>query len=1290
MKTKLSLVLASLAMAFSVGAGVASTKINNSVKPVEASAESYWSGTSGTGKTLFDKLYAKIANNVTTIDYDNLWEAYKKTDQVPGTSKIWDMYGGFQFTYQSGGKSYGSEGDCYNREHSVPKSWWGKTVDARYSDIIHLVPTDGYVNNRRGNYAFGEVSSATYSYSFSQKTDGSGNIIQTAGISKLGTGKSIGGITAPSTVFEPDDQYKGDFARIYYYFATRYGPASKIATEGDGAKMFSSNASDFYMTAYGKALMNKWHVQDPVSEKEISRNNGVETTQGNRNPYVDHPEWADSIFGSNYEETHGSTDTPSLIISATATSLDAGDTATLTANLENITGTVNWYVEDSSTDVITLSSSTGNSITVTGVGNGTKTVWAHIGSVSDSVEITVGGSGGTTGDGTILFGSADGRTNINAASITGDDSLGNTWTITTVGTTSFTPSSAYSQIGSSNKPATSITFSMTLDQSATVTSFVASFGGFSSTAGTISLKVGNTEVGSGSLNAANDVTVTATNTTTVGTVLTVAVTGISKGVKAYSINYSTSSSSSEPTLSSISVKTSPTKLSYQVGEYFSPTGLVITRTYSDSSTSDYAYAGHATEFSFNPSLTTQLAEENDSVEIFYENCSIEIAISVVDTSKTLVSISVSGMTTSYSVGDAFSFDGVCTATYSSGDPATVTPTSVSSPDMSSAGTKNVTVSYTFNNVTKTASYSITVSQPSTVDVTFVAGTDTGKHTGATGDQGEDSVVKKTVTMATSNGALAASGQYRVYQNATLTFSSSSTITKIILQGTSSKPVSELSTTTGTFTYDSASYSGTWTGNTNEIVFTAGAQVRFSSATVTLLSSGTKTLESISLNTENVKKTFNVNDDFIYSGLVVTAHYSDASSQEIESGYTVSSPSMSSAGEKTVIVTYNSKTADYSITVLAIPTSITASLKETRVFAVGETITKDDIKVVTNTNVDVTSDVSFPDYMFVYADSNGGNTTKNKSFTITYSTLPSTSLTVQVKRTAYVAADPSTETWTRVDDISTLVAGDQVILTGTKSSVVYAASTYESGNNVPADTTNTLTVSGNTASGVVSTMVYTLETGNTNGTLSFKDSSGKYLYAASSSNNHMKTQANKDNNASFILNEDGSVVAQGTNTRNSMRYNNLNTSNMFSCYASGSTTGTQVTFFKKSGGSEETAKNVSNYIMYEDTNNQCNTKLDIVIGYLNNLTQDELDSFVEKTESQDYVIYTARTRLNAWAASKGKTINYSTAGHVVMNSYVNLITRAFEAGNATTIIIIIGIVGLTALGGYIFIRKRKEI
>ena len=134
---------------------------------------------------------------------------------------------------------------------------------------------------------------------------------------------------------------------------------------------------------------------------------------------------------------------------------------------------------------------------------------------------------------TINFGTK--KVNINNASITGDDSEKNSWTITTVGTTSFTPNTDYCQVGKSKEPAESITFTTTLPEDAEVASISAKFGGFNGTAGDITFKVGETSVGTGALNGANDVTVTSTSTG-VGNKVTITVTDIAKGVKCYNIS----------------------------------------------------------------------------------------------------------------------------------------------------------------------------------------------------------------------------------------------------------------------------------------------------------------------------------------------------------------------------------------------------------------------------------------------------------------------------------------------------------------------------------------------------------------------------------------------------------------------------------------------------------------------------------------------------------------------------------------------------------------------------------
>lgn len=398
-----------------------------------ASKSSYWDSwitsnsskiTTG-GTTLMSALQTKIGSGTTTISYGGLWSAYQTSDTVPGSNgtKIWDMYGGFQFNYQSQGASYSKEGDCYNREHSVPRSWFTPTESGTaYSDLVHLVPTDGKVNQVRSNYAFGEVSSASYSYSFPARSYG-GTQYQTAGVSKLGTPKTINGVSAGvSTVFEPDDQYKGDFARIYMYFATRYGGGTYSPTlEAAGRSIFTTTYtnSNPYFTDYGLALLRKWHVQDRVSQKEIDRNNAVETKQGNRNPFVDYPEWADKIFGTNYSGG----DTPSVTISQTSASILVGGSVTLTATASD-SSAITWT--SSASGVASVSNGV-----VTGVSVGTATITASatIDSTvySASCEVTVSSSTPTSITASVSKSFYVGET-ISKSDITVKDNLNNTIT----------------------------------------------------------------------------------------------------------------------------------------------------------------------------------------------------------------------------------------------------------------------------------------------------------------------------------------------------------------------------------------------------------------------------------------------------------------------------------------------------------------------------------------------------------------------------------------------------------------------------------------------------------------------------------------------------------------------------------------------------------------------------------------------------------------------------------------------------------------------------------------------
>ena len=228
-----------------------------------------------------------IIYNRTERTYKQLWTDFQTTDKKEN-GKVWDMYSNLRemtfVTDQAG--NYKKEGDVYNREHSWPNSWFGGEVQPMYTDLHHLYPTDGFVNNKRSNYAFGETNGESYK---------SAN-----DFSKLGA-CTYPGYTG--TVFEPNDDYKGDFARTYFYMVTcyeeklpdwftNYGTKEGVSQTIDGSKY--PGLRDWQLE-----MLMKWTKNDPVSaDKETPRNNAVYTIQNNRNPFIDYPGLEEYIWGS--------------------------------------------------------------------------------------------------------------------------------------------------------------------------------------------------------------------------------------------------------------------------------------------------------------------------------------------------------------------------------------------------------------------------------------------------------------------------------------------------------------------------------------------------------------------------------------------------------------------------------------------------------------------------------------------------------------------------------------------------------------------------------------------------------------------------------------------------------------------------------------------------------------------------------------------------------------------------------------------------------------------------------
>ncbi len=280
----------------------------------------YYSSATGTGQTLKWNL-EDIINNHSTRGYGDLWTDFESTDALPN-GKVWDVYsdkGGceendYYFTFgddQDSGTGGNEEGDVYNREHSFPNSWWGGSdSDTMYTDLLQVFPTDKYLNAERGNYEFGVVSDPTDVYSNG---------------SRLGPNSYIG--SPGSTAFEPIDEYKGDIARIYFYIATRY--ASSIENWTD-SPMIDGDITDSDGSVFEEWALNmllEWHESDPVDQKEMARNDAVYALQGNRNPFIDNPEYVDLIWAPEIKPEPSNQPTDFLCEETTSSSISLSWTA---------------------------------------------------------------------------------------------------------------------------------------------------------------------------------------------------------------------------------------------------------------------------------------------------------------------------------------------------------------------------------------------------------------------------------------------------------------------------------------------------------------------------------------------------------------------------------------------------------------------------------------------------------------------------------------------------------------------------------------------------------------------------------------------------------------------------------------------------------------------------------------------------------------------------------------------------------------------------------------------------
>ena len=351
----------------------------------------YYNTATGTGYTLKTQLY-NIIKGHTDKGYAGLYTTYQTSDvdnfyENDGT--VLDMYsenpsGTDPYNYSTGTTqrcgSYSVEGDCYNREHIIPQSVFNEQ-SPMVSDAHFITPTDGKVNGIRSNYPHGTVASATYT-------------AQNGG--KLGS-SSVSGYSG--TVFEPVNDFKGDIARMYFYFATRY----ENTVAGYSYPMFDGSGNKVFTTAFLNVLL-AWNTQDPVSAREIARNNAIYVRQNNRNPYIDHPEYVNQIWGGT---PSGDTQAPTTPTSLASTSKTATSiTVAWTGSTDNI-GVTGYDVYANSILKTTVSGATA---TITGLTASTsysiyvkaKDAAGNASASSNTIAVTTNSSGtGTATD--LLF-----------------------------------------------------------------------------------------------------------------------------------------------------------------------------------------------------------------------------------------------------------------------------------------------------------------------------------------------------------------------------------------------------------------------------------------------------------------------------------------------------------------------------------------------------------------------------------------------------------------------------------------------------------------------------------------------------------------------------------------------------------------------------------------------------------------------------------------------------------------------------------------------------------------------
>ncbi|WP_144282080.1 endonuclease [Chryseobacterium echinoideorum] len=314
---------------------------------VGASAQApanYYTTATGTGATLKTQLKNIITAGHNPGSYNGLWTAYQTTDRdyyYENDGTILDIYSenptaADTYNYTVGANqcgNYNSEADCYNREHIVPQSLFNE-ASPMVSDVHFIRATDGYVNNMRGSLPFGKVGVTNY--------------ISNNG-SKRGSSVSPG---YAGVVFEPIDEFKGDVARMIFYFVTRY----ETQLSGFSSGNMLGNSAYPGLQQWQLDQLMAWHTMDPVSPAEVGRNNASYAYQGNRNPYIDNPNYVNLVWGTPTTDTQAPT-APSNLIANNPTSSTISLSWTASTDNVGVTG-YSIYVNGILNSTVTTTSAT--------------------------------------------------------------------------------------------------------------------------------------------------------------------------------------------------------------------------------------------------------------------------------------------------------------------------------------------------------------------------------------------------------------------------------------------------------------------------------------------------------------------------------------------------------------------------------------------------------------------------------------------------------------------------------------------------------------------------------------------------------------------------------------------------------------------------------------------------------------------------------------------------------------------------------------------------------------------